>query len=124
MNSPPKPKQIPHETRVHGTVLKDPYFWLRERGNPEVIRHLQAENAYTESVMADTKELQEKLYKEILARIKETDLSVPVRMGDFFYYTRTEQGKQYQIHCRKKVSGDTILNSQKELSIVSPEEEE
>lgn len=100
--SPPKPKQIPHEVRQHGTVWQDPYFWLRERENPEVIRHLEAENAFTESVMADTQELQEKLYREILSRIKETDLSVPVKLGNYFYYTRTEQGKQYPIHCRKK----------------------
>ncbi len=102
--TPPKPKQIPHETKIHGRTLSDPYFWLCERDNPEVIRHLEAENAYTESVMAETKEFQEKLYQEILSRIKETDLSVPVKIGPYFYYTRTEKGKQYSIHCRKKGS--------------------
>jgi oligopeptidase B len=104
LNSPPKPKQVPYEIRQHGHSWQDPYFWMRDRQNPEVIRHLEAENAYTESVMADTQELQAKLYKEILARIKETDLSVPVQLDGYFYYTRTEQGKQYIIHCRKKGS--------------------
>lgn len=100
--TPPRPRQIPHEIFAHGLQWNDPYFWLRDRGNPEVLKHLQAENAYTEQMMADTQPFQEKLYKEILSRIKETDLSVPVKIDDYFYYTRTEQGKQYAIHCRKK----------------------
>ncbi len=107
----PKPKQVPHETLIHGTALSDPYFWLRDRQNPEVLRHLQDENNYTETMMEDTRGLQEKLYNEILSRIKETDLSVPVRIRDYFYYTRTEKGKQYAIHCRKKGS----LEAQEEI---------
>lgn len=101
---PPKAKKIPRKTTVHGNELEDAYFWMRERDNPEVIEYLEAENAYTKEVMKDTEALQEKLYKEMLARIKETDLSVPVRLGDYFYYSRTEQGKQYSIKCRKKGS--------------------
>lgn len=107
----PKPKQVPHETRVHGTVISDFYFWMRDRENPEVLQHLHEENAYTDMMMADTALLREKLYHEILSRIKETDLSVPVRLGDYFYYTRTEKGKQYSIHCRKKGS----LEAQEEI---------
>lgn len=99
---PPRAKKIPHRISFQGREWEDPYFWLRERDNPEVLDYLKAENAYTESVMQETKPLQEKLYQEMLARIQETDLSVPVRRGNYFYYSRTEKGKQYSIHCRKK----------------------
>jgi oligopeptidase B len=101
---PPVAKKVPHETKIHGLTLKDDYFWLREKANPEVIKHLEAENAYTEAVMAPTKDLQETLYKEMLGRIKQTDLSVPSRIGDYFYYSRTEEGKQYPYMCRRKGS--------------------
>ncbi len=101
---PPVARKVPHETKIHGTTLKDDYFWLREKANPEVITHLEAENAYTETVMAPTKALQETLYKEMLGRIKQTDLSVPSRIGDYFYYSRTEEGKQYPYMCRRKGS--------------------
>jgi oligopeptidase B len=101
---PPAAKKVPHETKIHGTTLKDDYFWMREKANPEVISHLEAENKYTESVMAPTKGLQEALYKEMLGRIKQTDLSVPSRIGDYFYYSRTEEGKQYPYMCRRKGS--------------------
>jgi oligopeptidase B len=87
---------------VHGDKLVDDYFWLRDRHDPEVRAYLEAENAYADSVMKSTGVLQGKLYEEMLARIKETDLSVPVREGAFLYYSRTEKGKQYPIYCRKK----------------------
>ena len=96
----------PQKLEKHGDVRIDPYYWLREKNSPEVIRHLEAENAYTESVMAPTKPLQEKLYKEILGRIKETDISAPARHGPYFYYTRTEQGRQYPIYCRRVRGSD------------------
>jgi oligopeptidase B len=80
----------------------DNYFWLRDRSDPDVIAYLEAENRYTEGVMASTKSLQEALYREILGRIQETDLSVPVKRDDYFYYTRTEEGKAYSIQCRKR----------------------
>src|SRR5438105_673723 len=99
---PPVARKISHPVSFHGRTWDDLYFWLRERGNPEVLEYLKAENAYTETVMKDTASFQEKLYQEMLARIQETDLSVPVRRGDYFYYSRTEKGKQYSIHCRKK----------------------
>src|SRR5262249_17811485 len=100
----PAAKQVPHDTTIHGRTLKDDYFWLREKSNPVVIKQLEAENAYTEAVMAPTKALQQTLYDEMLGRIKQTDLSVPTRIGDFVYYTRTEEGKQYPYRCRRKGS--------------------
>src|SRR6185295_3774729 len=102
--NPPLAKKAPHVTEIHGYTLKDDYFWLREKKNPEVIKYLEQENAYTEEAMKPTKELQETLYKEILGHIKQTDLSVPSRIGEFYYYSRTEEGKQYPIMCRKNGS--------------------
>lgn len=101
---PPVAKKVPHDTTIHGRTLHDDYFWLRDKSNPEVIKYLEAENAYTEAVMAPTKPLQETLYKEMLGRIKQTDLSVPTRIGEYFYYSRTEEGKQYPYRCRRKGS--------------------
>jgi oligopeptidase B len=101
---PPVAKKVPRQTGLHGEPRGDDYFWLREKDTPEVLAYLEAENAYTDAVMKPTTAFQETLYREILGRIKETDLSVPYRKGDYFYYTRTEEGKQYPIHCRKKGS--------------------
>jgi oligopeptidase B len=101
---PPVAKRVPRTTVVHGDTLFDDYNWLREKSNPEVISYLEAENAYALSVMKPTEPLQESLYQEMLARIQQTDLSVPYRLGDYFYYSRTEEGKQYPIRCRKKGS--------------------
>ncbi len=103
---PPETKIVPHPVTIHGYTLKDDYFWLRDKQNPEVIKHLEAENAYTEAIMAPTKDFQDALYKEMLGRIKQTDLSVPSRRGGYFYYSRTEEGKQYPYLCRKKGSLD------------------
>jgi oligopeptidase B len=99
---PPMAKKIPKETNIHGVTLVDPYFWLREKTNPEVKAYLEAENAYTESVMRPTETLQAAIYKEMIGHIKETDANVPYHMGDYFYYSRTEQGKQYPIYVRKR----------------------
>ena len=99
--SPPIAKTVPKQITLHGDKRVDNYAWLRERDNPEVTRYLEAENQYTDQVMAPLKPLQETLYKEILGRIQETDLSVPVKRDDYFYYTRTEEGKAYAIYCRK-----------------------
>jgi oligopeptidase B len=101
---PPVAKKIPHETKIHGYTLQDDYFWFREKSNPEVVKYLEAENAYTEAIMQPTRALQETLYKEMLGRIKQTDLSVPYRLGGYFYYSRTEEGKQYPYMCRRKGS--------------------
>src|SRR5205823_4745951 len=81
--------------------LVDDYYWLRQKKDAAVLKHLEAENAYTDAVMKPTLPLQERLYKEFLSKIQQTDLSVPVRIGQYWYYTRTEEGKQYPIHCRK-----------------------
>jgi oligopeptidase B len=97
-------KREPHVTQIHGYTLTDDYFWLRDKSNPDVLKHLEAENAYTEQAMQPTKALQETLYAEMLGRIKQTDLSVPSRIGDYFYYSRTEEGKQYAYMCRRKGS--------------------
>jgi oligopeptidase B len=120
-NSPKAPmtNKKPKTTNIHGVTLVDDYFWLREKTNPDVMTHLQAENAYAESVMEPTAGLQEKLYKEMLSHIKQTDVNVPYRWGSFFYYTRTEEGKQYPIFCRKRGSLDApeeIVLDQNELA--------
>ena len=101
---PPVAEIVPKIDTLFGEERIDNYFWLRERDNPEVIAYLEAENAYTEAVMKHTEDFQEKLYQEIKGRIKETDLSVPYRKGDYYYYSRTEEGKQYDIYCRKQGS--------------------
>ena len=93
-------------TKIHEDTMIDEYFWLREKSNPQVIAHLEAENAYSEAVMKPTAAWQDKLYKEMVGHIKETDVNVPYRWGGYFYYSRTEQGKQYPISCRKKGSLD------------------
>ncbi len=100
-STPPDALQIRHVNLYHGEEVVDNYNWLRDRDNPETIAYLEAENAYTKEVMAHTEELQETLYREMRGRIKETDLSVPIRIDDYFYYSRTEQDKQYSINCRR-----------------------
>lgn len=84
----------------------DDYFWMREKSNPAVIEYLEAENAYTEAATKRLEPFRDALYKEMLGRIKQTDLSVPVRRGDYLYYARTEEGKQYPIYCRRKSAAD------------------
>ncbi len=101
---PPGAKKVPKTTNIHGQTLTDNYFWLRDKPNPDVKAYLEQENAYTDSLMKPTAELQESLYKEMVGHIKETDMGVPYKEGDYFYYGRTEQGKQYPIYCRKKGS--------------------
>jgi oligopeptidase B len=92
---------MPHVVRLHGETLEDEYFWLRDKNDPRVTEYLAAENAFAEAALRETGPLQERLYGEMLARIKETDLSVPYRKGNFWYYARTEEGKQYPILARK-----------------------
>jgi oligopeptidase B len=100
----PAAKKVPRETAIHGYTLRDDYAWMREKTSAEVIGHLEAENAYTEAVMAHTRALQETLYGEMLGRIRQTDLSVPVRKGGYWYYSRTEEGRQYPYMCRRQGS--------------------
>ena len=102
--SPPVAKILSKTDTTHGDVRVDDYAWLREKDQPGVRAYLEAENAYTDAVTAPTESLQETLYQEMKARIQETDLSVPYKYGDFFYYSRTEEGKQYPVRCRKQGS--------------------
>ncbi len=103
---PPVGKVSPKRLEEHGNVRIDNYYWLKERDDPEVISYLEAENEYTEAVMAHTEKFQEFLFEEIKGRIKQTDISVPYRLDDYYYYYRYEDGKEYPIHCRKRDSLD------------------
>jgi oligopeptidase B len=100
--APPIAPKYPRETHIHGIVLPDDYAWLREKENPEVTAYLEAENAYAEAQMAPLAALRGQLYQEMLSHMKQTDVSVPFRDGGWWYYTRTEEGLQYAIHCRKR----------------------
>jgi oligopeptidase B len=102
----PIARREPKQTTLHGTVLVDDYAWLREKESPEVTAYLEAENAYAEAVMAPLSELREKLYQEMLSHIKQTDVSVPYRDGGWWYYSRTEEGLQYPVYCRKADAPD------------------
>jgi len=99
---PPVARREPVEHVLHGDRRFDHYAWLRHKENAEVIAHLEAENAYTDAVLKPTKPFQEKLYHEMLGRILQTDLSVPYRLRGYHYFTRTEEGKQYAFHCRRR----------------------
>ncbi len=99
---PPVARTEATETALHGLTLRDDYAWLRDKKNPEVTAYLDAENAYAEAVMAPYAGLREELYEEMLSHIKQTDISVPYRDGLYWYYSRTEEGLQYAIYCRKK----------------------
>ncbi|MBF6438386.1 S9 family peptidase [Nocardia cyriacigeorgica] len=96
----PIAKTVPTERVHHGDVFVDDYEWLRDKDNPEVIAYLEAENAYTEAQTAHLRPLRDKIFDEIKARTLETDLSVPTRVGDYWYYSRSFEGKQYGVHCR------------------------
>jgi oligopeptidase B len=100
--APPVAKKVPRVTRIHGHVLRDDYAWLREKKSPEVISYLEAENAYTQAVMKPSEALQQRLYEEMISHVQETDEQPPYRDHGWFYYSRTEKGKQYPILCRKK----------------------
>jgi oligopeptidase B len=100
---PPAPaaSRRPHPLLLHGEQLQDDYFWLRERDDAAVRAYLEAENRYAEALLAPLQPLQETLYREMLGRIKQTDVSAPYRNGEYWYYARTEEGRQYAIYCRK-----------------------
>ena len=104
--TPPSARIIPRVDTLHGEIRTDNYFWLREKSNPEVISYLEKENAYTAARMKHTEALQQHLYDEMLGRIKENDLSVPYSENGYWYFNRTEKGKSYPIHLRKKGSLD------------------
>lgn len=100
------PSAVPHpaETVLYGVHLVDNYRWLRDKEDPAVTAYLEQENAYTDAAMHPLAQLQDRLYDEMLSHIQEADTSVAVPDGDYFYYTRTEQSRQYAIHCRKQGS--------------------
>ena len=100
--TPPVAPKVEHTEVRHGATVVDNYFWLREKKNPEVVKYLEAENAYTGEMTKSLQPFADSLYKEMLSHVKQTDLAVPVRRGDYLYYTRTEEGKQYPIQCRRK----------------------
>jgi oligopeptidase B len=108
--APPQAPQHPHKITQNSTTRIDPFFWLRDRNNPATLKYLKDENRYTESVMKPLAGLQQKLYQEMRGRIQEADSSVPYQIDQYFYYTRTEAGKQYGIFCRKeRMSGSSSL---------------
>ncbi len=111
--TPPVAAVRAHRFDEHGTVRTDSYYWLRERSNPEVIKYLEDENAYTKAVMAHTEALQNRLYDELKGRVLQSDQSVPFREGNYFYYTRLVEGKNYPIYARKRGS----LNAPEEILI-------
>jgi oligopeptidase B len=115
--SPPIAPTKPHKVKQNGHVRNDPYFWLRQRDDPEVLRYLEAENNYTKRNLDE--KLENTVYQEIRSRVKEDDSTVPERIGDYLYYSRTETGKQYHLHCRKKhdlTAPEEILLDENELA--------
>jgi oligopeptidase B len=102
--TPPVAPKVEHQEVRHGETVPDNYFWLRQKSNPEVVKYLEAENAYTAEMTKGLQPFADSLYQELLSHVKQTDLGVPVRRGDYFYYARTEEGKQYPISCRRKGS--------------------
>jgi len=106
--NPPTVPQRPHSITRHGDTRVDPYYWLMDRENEEVVRHLEAENAYLEERLAPLKPLEDELFNEIKNRIEETDISVPVRKGAWWYFERTREGLSYPISARVPACGDDL----------------
>lgn len=112
MPTPPVAEKIEKKLVTHGHERVDPWYWMNQRDDQRVLDYLNAENAYTDAVMAHTKELQKQLYDEIIARIKQDDASVPYKKDGYYYYTRFEEGREYPLHCRKK---DNLDNQEEVL---------
>lgn len=104
--APPVAKRVPHVSQWHGENIDDPYFWLREKSNPEVIKYLEDENAYTEVMTKSMKPMVDAIYKEMLSHIKQTDSDPPSKYRGYYYYSRRVEGKEYSIRCRRKASED------------------
>ncbi len=116
---PPLARQEAKELTIHGDKRIDPFYWLNQRENPEVITYLEAENAYTKKMMSHTDSLQEKLFSEITGRIPQNDVSVPYLENGYYYYTRFEEEKEYPVYCRKKgglEAGEEVLLNVNELA--------
>ncbi len=123
ISGPPVARREPVSLTLHGDTRVDEYRWLQEKTAPEVTAYLEAENAYARALLADTEALQECLYREMVGRIQETDVSAPYPRGEFLYYSRTEEGKQYAVHCRKPAVGEDseeILLDLNALSVGHP----
>ncbi|XP_073302678.1 uncharacterized protein [Primulina huaijiensis] len=103
---PPSAKKVKHEMEMFGDLRVDNYYWLRDdsRSDAEVLAHLKRENAYFDHVMSGTKQLEDQIYREIRGRVKEDDISAPLRRGAYYYYKRTLEGKEYVQHCRRPVA--------------------
>jgi oligopeptidase B len=124
--SPPHPPRAPQKEHIsiwHEKKFNDPFFWLREKTNPEVRKYLEAENAYTEAMTSQLQPFADALYQEMLGHIKQTDLGVPVRRGAFYYYSRVQEGKQYPIRCRKKVAADGSWNDKAQEEVILDQNE-
>jgi oligopeptidase B len=115
--TPPVARRDPHEATINGKTLEDDYGWLRNKGSPEVVSYLEAENAYTNAMTAGLAPLTGKIYDETVARLQETDSTAPVPFRGWQYYSRTEKGKQYPIRCRKKASANAP-----EVVLIDPNE--
>lgn len=120
---PPVAKKVPKVTKIHGYEVVDNYHWLRDRSDkkkaPEIMEYLEAENKYTESIMKPYEKFTEKLNKEIVGRIKQTDLSVPYKYGDYWYYSKTIEGKNYPVYMRAKTfdkKGEEVLLDQNKMA--------
>lgn len=116
---PPIAKKEPKVTEIHGYKLVDNYFWLRDKKNPEVIKYLEAENAYTDTAMKPYEGFTKSLYDEMLGRIKQTDMTLPYKLGSYWYYNKTEEGKQYPIYCRatkEDKSDEQVIFDQNEMA--------
>jgi oligopeptidase B len=115
---PPVAPKRPHTTTIHGRTMTDNYFWLRQKGDPDVVRYLEAENAYTSAVMKPTESMQKSLYDEMLSRIKQTDVTAAYRQGAYSYFSRTEEGRQYPIFMRTHVgrADTTVILDQNEAA--------
>ena len=107
-NTPPQAKRVPHTHEIHGDVREDPYYWLRERDNPDVVAYLEAENAYLKAA-GPSQALQDALYQEMFGRIQQVDLSVPVKDGPYWYGSRTVEGQQYKVYYRKRAESRAAL---------------
>ena len=118
LSSPPQARRDPQTFTLHGQTLSDDFGWLREKSSPEVLAHLEAENAYTANDMAETDSFQAQLYAEMLSHIKETDESVPYPYKGWWYSTRTVEGSQYAIHCRRKAATDGTFDPEESDTVL------